>query len=125
MGGFDNHFERTGPLNPGDEPNSTEPLQVIAVSTTLDPIVFLFAAILKYGGEPGETHVLGLLAEQATETLRRNQEHFTDAGLAVTDTPYLGNVTTDTGGIVQRIEIRNLLSESVRNQLFCERIGSE
>jgi len=80
--------------------------------------------LVKYGGEPGETHVLGLLAEQATETLRRNEEDFTDAGLAVSDTPYLGNVTTDTGGIVQRIEIQNLLSEGVRNQLFRERIGS-
>jgi chemotaxis-related protein WspB len=80
--------------------------------------------LVKYGGEPGETHVLGLLAEHVTETLRRNEEDFTDAGLAVTDTPYLGNVTTDTGSIVQRIEIQNLLSEGVRNQLFRERIGS-
>jgi chemotaxis-related protein WspB len=80
--------------------------------------------LVKYGGEPGETHVLGLLAEQATETLRRNEEDFTDAGLAVTDTPYLGNVTTDAEGIVQRIEIQNLLSEGVRDQLFRERIGS-
>jgi len=80
--------------------------------------------LVKYGGEPGETHVLGLLAEHATETLRRNEEDFTDAGLAVTDTPYLGNVTTDVEGIVQRIEIQNLLSEGVRNQLFRERIGS-
>jgi chemotaxis-related protein WspB len=80
--------------------------------------------LVKYSGDPGETHVLGLLAEQATETLRRNEEDFTDAGLAVTDTPYMGNVTTDTGGIVQRIEIQNLLSQDVRNQLFRERIGS-
>ena len=68
--------------------------------------------------------MLGLLAEQATETLRRNEEDFSDAGLAVSDTPYLGNVTTDARGIVQRIEIRNLLSESVRNLLFPERVGS-
>jgi chemotaxis-related protein WspB len=80
--------------------------------------------LVKYRGEAGETHVLGLLAEQATETLRRNDEEFTDAGLAVTDTPYLGNVTTDAEGIVQRIEIQNLLSEDVRDQLFRERIGS-
>jgi chemotaxis-related protein WspB len=68
--------------------------------------------------------MLGLLAEQVTETLRRNDEDFSDAGLAVTDTPYLGNVTTDAGGIVQRIEIPHLLSASVRDLLFAERIGA-
>jgi chemotaxis-related protein WspB len=80
--------------------------------------------VVKYGRDPGETHALGLVAEQATETLRRKEEDFTDAGLAVSDTPYLGNVTTDSRGIVQRIEIENLLSEDLRNQLFRERIGS-
>lgn len=80
--------------------------------------------LVKYGGAPDETHMLGLLAEQVTETLRRNEEDFSDAGLAVTDTPYLGNVTTDTRGIVQRIEIPNLLSASVRNLLFPQQIGA-
>ena len=80
--------------------------------------------LVRYDGHPGETHPLGLVAEQATETLRRNEEDFTDAGLAVSDTPYLGNVTTDAGGLVQRIEVQNLLSEDLRNRLFRERIGS-
>jgi len=80
--------------------------------------------LVKYGGSPGETHMLGLLAEQATGILRRNEEDFSDAGLAVSDTPYLGNVTTDTTGIVQRIETQNLLTESVRSLLFPERVGA-
>jgi chemotaxis-related protein WspB len=80
--------------------------------------------LVRYDGHSGETHPLGLMAEQATETLRRNEADFTDAGLAVSDTPYLGNVTTDAGGLVQRIEIQNLLSEDLRDRLFRERIGS-
>ena len=80
--------------------------------------------LVKYGRSPAETHMLGLLAEQATGILRRNEEDFSDAGLAVSDTPYLGNVTTDASGIVQRIEISNLLAESVRSLLFPERMGS-
>ena len=80
--------------------------------------------LVKYARPLGETHMLGLLAEQATETLRRDEEDFSDAGLAVSDTPYLGNVTTDARGIVQRIEIPNLLSESVRTLLFAERVGA-
>ena len=80
--------------------------------------------LVKYGRPPSETHMLGLLAEHVTETLRRNEEDFSDAGLAVSDTPYLGNVTMDARGIVQRIEIPNLLSEGVRSLLFPERAGA-
>ncbi len=80
--------------------------------------------VVNYGVESGQTHPLGLVVEQATETLRRNEEDFSDAGLAVSDTPFLGNVTTDTGGIVQRIEIQRLLSDELRGQLFREEIGS-
>jgi chemotaxis-related protein WspB len=80
--------------------------------------------LVNYCVEPGQTHLLGLLAERATETLRRTEEDFADPGVAVPDASYLGAVTTDTVGIVQKIEIRNLLPEYVRNHLFVERIGS-
>ncbi|MES1262695.1 MAG: chemotaxis protein CheW [Acidobacteriota bacterium] len=66
----------------------------------------------------GETHALGLIAEQATETMRRSEEDFTASGLTVGASPYLGAVTTGPGGTIQRIDIRNLLTESVRRQLF-------
>jgi chemotaxis-related protein WspB len=79
--------------------------------------------LVNYCVEPGQTHLLGLLAERATETLRRTEEDFTDSGVAVPDASYLGAVATDAVGIVQRIEIRNLLPDHVRNYLFLERIG--
>ncbi len=78
--------------------------------------------LVNYGAEPGETHLLGLLVEQATETLRRTGEDFSDPGVAVSGSPYLGPVTTDAAGIVQRIEIRELLPESVRDLLFRPRM---
>jgi chemotaxis-related protein WspB len=80
--------------------------------------------LVNYPAASGQTHLLGLLAEQSTETLRRTEEDFTDAGVQMGDTAYLGPVTRDAVGIVQRVEIQNLLSESVNNQLFLERIGS-
>jgi chemotaxis-related protein WspB len=80
--------------------------------------------LVNYRAEPGPAHLLGLLAEHATETLRRAEEDFSEPGVAVADASYLGAVATDGAGIVQRIEIGNLLSERVRNQLFVERIGS-
>lgn len=74
--------------------------------------------------EPGTRSVVGLLAEQVTETMRRSQEDFRDAGVSLSAAPYLGPVTTHAGSIVQRIKIQNLLSESVRDLLFGERIGT-
>jgi chemotaxis-related protein WspB len=65
-----------------------------------------------------ETHVLGLIAEQATETIRRTEDEFVDSGLTIAASPYLGAVTTSPAGTIQRFEIRNLLPESVRVQLF-------
>jgi chemotaxis-related protein WspB len=78
--------------------------------------------LVNYPVGPGRTCLLGLIAEQVTETMRRNEADFSDAGVAIANNTYLGPVTIDAGGIVQRIDIRNLLSESVRNQLFRERI---
>jgi chemotaxis-related protein WspB len=74
--------------------------------------------------EPSVRRVLGLLAEQVTETVRRSEEDFRDAGVSVSDAPYLGPVTTHAGSIVQRIDVHNLLSGNVRDLLFGEQIGA-
>ena len=59
--------------------------------------------------------VVGLLVENATETLSRPEADFVDAGVG--SGCYLGPVATDAEGIIQRIEIRELLSASMRTAL--------
>lgn len=72
-----------------------------------------------FGEEPlRETHILGLLAEQAMTTIRLFPENFNDAGVAVEDAPYLGPVATDEKGIIQQIEVEKLLTQEVKNLLF-------
>ena len=68
--------------------------------------------------------LLGLLAEHATETLRRPEKDFEDSGLAVVGALYLGPLLRDTSGIVQRIETSGLLTESVCRNLFGEPVES-
>jgi chemotaxis-related protein WspB len=80
--------------------------------------------LVNYQDKSGKAHLLGFLAEHATETMRRSEEDFTDSGVTVADAPYLGPVVTDAIGIIQRIGIQNLLSESVGNHLFRERVES-
>jgi chemotaxis-related protein WspB len=80
--------------------------------------------LVNYHAPSGQTHLLGLLAEHATETLRRSEDDFVVSGVSVAGASYLGAITTDDAGIVQRIDIHGLLSESLHHQLFAERIGS-
>src|SRR5262245_37543503 len=55
--------------------------------------------VIRHVGESGDEHLVGLLAEQTTDTLRRAEADFVDSGIAVAPAPYLRTVTTDTKGI--------------------------
>lgn len=81
--------------------------------------------LVNYRQKTGQTHLLGLLVEHATETLRRPEEDFESSGVAVAESPYLGPVLTDASGIIQRIEIEELLSESVCRLLYSEPVESQ
>ncbi|QQZ35247.1 chemotaxis protein CheW [Pseudomonas sp. SK2] len=61
---------------------------------------------------------LGLVLEQATDTLRCHPEAFQPYGLDNPDARYLGPVLQDAEGMLQRIEVDDLLTDSVRMLLF-------
>ena len=79
--------------------------------------------LVNYQDKSGTMRLLGFLAEHVTETMHRSEEDFADSGV-VSDAPYLGRVITDAAGIIQRIGIQNLLSDSVGDHLFRERVES-
>jgi len=66
----------------------------------------------------GATHLLGLIAEQATETILRAPTDFVDPGVSADGAPFLGPVAKDERGLIQLIEPRTLLSQSVCDALF-------
>jgi chemotaxis-related protein WspB len=66
----------------------------------------------------GTARPLGLIAEKTTAILRRDENDFVDSGVAVPDSPYLGSVTTDALGIIQRVSVRQLLPDAVLDKLF-------
>ncbi|PNB50559.1 chemotaxis protein CheW [Pseudomonas sp. GW456-12-10-14-LB2] len=61
---------------------------------------------------------LGLILEQATDTLRCNPDDFQPYGLDNRQAPYLGPVREDAQGLVQWVRVNDLLDESVRTLLF-------
>jgi chemotaxis-related protein WspB len=74
--------------------------------------------IVRYPDGNGTQHLLGLIAEKATETVRRDPAGFTDSGVINDGAPYLGPVATDPNGLVQWIEVTKLLPAAVRDVLF-------
>jgi len=69
--------------------------------------------LVRYGA-----HLLGLIAERATETLRREAADFAISGISSDATPYLGPVTQAAGRLIQWIEVDKLLPASVSRVLF-------
>lgn len=74
--------------------------------------------IVTYPADTGELRTLGLIAERATETIRREPGDFVPAGVEVPDAGYLGPITRDERGLIQRVEVRELLPLDVRDTLF-------
>jgi len=74
--------------------------------------------IVRYPTAGGEPRALGLIAEQATDTLQRDPADFVDPGITSHGASYLGPVITDARGMVQRVDVAKLLPASVRDALF-------
>jgi chemotaxis-related protein WspB len=71
----------------------------------------------------GETRTLGLLAERVTETVRIKADSFSDTGVRIPDTPYLGQATRHDTGLIQKVNVKDLLPEAVQLLLFPARAG--
>src|SRR5206468_1359680 len=74
--------------------------------------------IVNYRHENGSDNLLGLIAENATETLRKNIQDFVDSGVTIGAAPYLGPVLMDAKGTIQWVDEQKLLKGYVRQLLF-------
>lgn len=68
---------------------------------------------------PGEkSSMLGLMAEKVTEVMRLYENEFKDSGVKNNNARYLGEVITDSYGILQRLNVNELLPKTARKMLF-------
>ncbi|NQD58213.1 chemotaxis protein CheW [Pseudomonas sp. CM25] len=63
---------------------------------------------------------LGLILEQATETLRCHPDEFLPYGVDTGEAPYLGPVRQDEQGLLQRVEVNDLLPAAVHELLYAD-----
>jgi chemotaxis-related protein WspB len=76
--------------------------------------------LVNYPDETGRTHLLGLIAERATQTARHEPSDFVASGVTSAGAPYLGPVVSDALGLLQWIDVRTLLPPAFRDLLFKE-----
>lgn len=79
--------------------------------------------IVHYPFPEGTPRRLGLIAERATEMLDRQPTDFEPATVWTEKARYLGPVTRDGRGLIQQVEVAELLTEELRAALFAEPEG--
>lgn len=62
--------------------------------------------------------VVGLLAERVTEVMRLKEKDFKKSGVKNKNAKYLGDVVTDNDGMLQRLNIAELLPKTTQKMLF-------
>ena len=74
--------------------------------------------LVRYPTETGPQRLLGLIAEQAVETVERDPSDFVATGVEAGTPPYLGPVAADSKGLIQWVKVGALLPAEIRDILF-------
>jgi chemotaxis-related protein WspB len=67
--------------------------------------------LVQFSGVDGQNRTAGLMAEQATTTIKKDPSEFAPPGIAMDNVPCLGPVATDGQGFIQLIDPEKLLIE--------------
>ena len=75
-------------------------------------------ALVNYKDVDEKTVRIGLLIEHLTEAVRYEDKDFSDPGVRLDESPYLGKVVVDEKRIVQLVNIAELIPDAVHDILF-------
>jgi len=75
-------------------------------------------AIVKFAASKGKQRLIGLLAEKLTEVMRIDESLFKPSGVTNENTRYLGEVVADNRGILQRLNVAELIPKAAQKMLF-------
>jgi len=77
--------------------------------------------VVNRADDEGVAALLGLLAENITDTVRYHARDLEPSNIAPPEAPYLGRILTDAGEMIQLIQLEQLLPESLKKALFSDR----
>ena len=95
-------------------------LSALCLGVPASPAVSTRLILVRYPTARGESRVLGLIAERATDLVRREPGEFGPPPVDAPGARYLGPVATDARGVIQRVDVTALLREDVRAVLFTD-----
>lgn len=77
-------------------------------------------AIVRYRNLGGQSHLLGLLLENASQTITEDLCDLMPSGIWSPTAPYLGKLATYEGATLQLIHVQELIPEALHELLFEE-----
>ncbi len=78
--------------------------------TTSKQVMSTRILLVKYLGYAGREHLLGMIAEYATETIVLDEGRFHQSALKSSEESYVSNIMTDAQGVIQWMDVDRLLS---------------
>jgi chemotaxis-related protein WspB len=96
-------------------------LSALILGRPADELLSTRIIIVNHPDEFGTNHLLGLMAERATGTLRKDAREFTAPGLQKGSSPHLGPILMDDSGPIQWVHEQRWLPQGVCKLLFSER----
>lgn len=109
-----------GAFNYRGRPVPVIDLQQMAFAQAAEPWLSTRLILVRYPLGDDTTRLLGLIAGRVTETVRLEDKDFEPIGVAMPSARYLGPVARDAQGLVQRVEIAELLAPELRAVLFTQ-----
>lgn len=107
-----------GMFNYRGQPVPAVDLSELTLGQPASPRLSTRIVLVNYQDEARQPRLIGLIAERATEIVRKEPKDFTDSGMKLGAAPYLGPVATDNSGVIQWIDEQKLLPPPVRDLLF-------
>jgi chemotaxis-related protein WspB len=109
-----------GVINLRGAPVPVIDLSALALGRSALPWLSTRIVVVRFYAPDGVARSLGLIAEQATEMMRCEPSAFVAAGIATPDALWLGPVAPDMRGLIQQIDVTQILPPSIRDLLFRE-----
>ncbi len=82
-----------------------------------DNILSTRIIIINYSTKSGQSRPVGLIAENVTDVISCHESDIKDSGLKSDESSFLGKIVKLNNRLIQLIDTRNILPESISNQL--------
>lgn len=74
--------------------------------------------LVKYPHAGGSSHIVGLIAEHATETVKIDAAAYSESGIGVKNAKFVSKLAMDDRGMVQCVALDRLLPKAISDALF-------